>query len=172
MARTTQRARARAVMFPSRESGCYFWVPDAHYGSWKQLPMVECKAHTYIKGSASRTRLEQYFTNVTDADIKKCQYAFPLYDGVSVVGFKCRVGGKILEGLVKEREEAKQEFNDAVAKGESAGLMEQDLSASDCFKTSLGNVPKASTAVVTIEYIAELKHDTETDSLKFEMPTG
>lgn len=137
-----------------------------------QLPMVECKAHTVIKGSATRTRLKQYFINVNDSDIEKCQYAFPLYDGVSVVGFKCKVGAKLLQGLVKEREQAKQEFNDAVAKGESAGLMEQDLSASDVFSTSLGNVPKGITAIVTIDYIGELKHDAEIDALKFEMPTG
>ena len=157
---------------PSWSAGCYFWAPVDSYGAWRQLPMIECKAHTIIKGSSTRTRLTQYFTNVNDSDIQKCQYAFPLYDGVSVVGFRCQIGGKILEGIVKEREEAKQEFDEAVVKGESAGLMEQNLQAADVFSTSLGNLPKGSTAVVVVEYVGELGHDLETDALRFEMPTG
>lgn len=100
------------------------------------------------------------------------KYVFPLYDGVSVVGFECTIGSRVIKGVVKEREEAKQEYNAAVASGKIAGLLEQSLEASDVFSTSLGNIPsRAKSVKVEITYLGELKHDAQVDGLRFTIPT-
>ena len=116
--------------------------------------------------------LKQTFTNPSsEEDIKECIYTFPLYDGVSVVSFTCRIGTKILRGLVKEKVKAKKIFDEAVAKGETAGLLEQAPEASDVFSTKLGNIPAGESVVVEITYIGELKHH-ETDGIRFTIPTS
>jgi Vault protein inter-alpha-trypsin domain/von Willebrand factor type A domain len=135
------------------------------------LPLLDSEAHSTILATTSRTVLKQKFTNPSDYTLKECIYIFPLYDGVSVVSFTCRVGSKILRGLVKERAKAKAIFDKAVAKGETAGLLEQALEVSDVFCTKLGNIPAGESVMVEITYIGELKHH-ETDGIRFTIPTS
>lgn len=154
--------------------GCYYYLvaptPYQHQ-SKSYLPLFNSEAHTTILSTTSTTILKQTFTNPSSTDdIKECTYTFPLYDGVSVVGFTCRIGEKILTGLVKEKVKAKKIFDDAVAKGETAGLLEQAPESSDVFSTKLGNIPKGQSVIVEITYIGELKHH-ETEGIRFTIPT-
>ncbi|KAL7916558.1 VIT domain-containing protein [Trichoderma velutinum] len=137
----------------------------------KFLPIVSLDVHASIVASTSRTVLTQTF-DTTGTSLKNVKYVFPLYDGVSVVGFECTIGSRVIKGVVKEREEAKQEYKDAVASGKIAGLLEQSLEASDVFSTSLGNIPsRAKSVKVEITYLGELKHDAQVDGLRFTIPT-
>lgn len=137
----------------------------------KFLPIVSLDVHTSIIASTSRTVLTQTFVT-TGTSLKNVKYVFPLYDGVSVVGFQCAIGSRVIKGVVKEREEAKQEYQAAVASGKIAGLLEQSLEASDVFSTSLGNIPsRAKSVKVEITYLGELKHDAQVDGLRFTIPT-
>ena len=136
------------------------------------LPLIESEAHTTIQSTTSRTVLKQTFTNPSDKDaIKECIYTFPLYDGVSVVSFTCRIGKKVLTGLVKEKVKAKAIFDEAVAKGETVGLLEQAPDSSDVFSTKLGNIPAGESVIVEVTYIGELKHH-ETEGIRFTIPTS
>ena len=135
------------------------------------LPLLDSEAHSTILATTSRTVLKQKFTNPSEDTLKECIYTFPLYDGVSVVSFTCRIGSRILRGLVKEKVIAKAIFDKAVAKGETAGLLEQAAEASDVFSTKLGNIPASESVIVEITYIGELKHH-ETDGIHFTIPTS
>lgn len=120
--------------------GCYYFPTetdiarsDKHY-----LPLVDSQVHSTILSTTSRTFLTQTFTNPSATKaIKECVYVFPLYDGVSVVSFKCFIGDKVLTGLVKAKEQANKIFDQAVAKGETAGLLVQAPESSDIFSTKL-----------------------------------
>ncbi|TVY80474.1 von Willebrand factor A domain-containing protein 5A [Lachnellula suecica] len=150
--------------------GCYYTTDFAYQKQY--LPLLDSEAHTTIRSTTSRTVLKQTFTNPsTQHAIKECIYTFPLYDGVSVVSFTCRVGQKVLRGLVKEKVKAKEIFDEAVAKGETAGLLEQAPESSDVFSTKLGNIPAGESVIVEITYIGELKHH-ETDGIRFTIPTS
>ncbi|KAF9173487.1 hypothetical protein BGX21_003797 [Mortierella sp. AD011] len=136
------------------------------------LPLVDIEAHTTILETTSRTKLTQTYFNPSEVyNIPELQYTFPLYDGVSVVGFICRIGDRRIVGQVKEKEKAKKVFKDAVARGEKAALLEQLPEASDVFTTTVGNVPAGATVVVEITYMGELKHDAEVDGIRFTIPT-
>ncbi|TFA99044.1 von Willebrand factor A domain-containing protein 5A [Trichoderma ghanense] len=138
----------------------------------KFLPIVSLDVHTSILASSSRTVLKQTFAT-TGRLLKNVRYAFPLYDGSSVVGFQCTVGSRIIKGVVKERNEAKQAYDAALAQGKAAGLLEQSLEASDVFVTSLGNIPPGCQSVdVEVTYLGELKHDAQVDGLRFTIPNS
>jgi hypothetical protein len=135
------------------------------------LPQVELQAHTSILSTTSRTTLAQTFVNPSKTKgIKKVTYTFPLYDGVSVVGFTCHVGGRVIIGEVKEKEKARAVFTEAVARGETAALLEQLPDASDVFTTAIGNIPAGAEVVIHITYLGELKHDMEVDGIRFTIP--
>ena len=151
--------------------GCYFVPTNEAYKTRKYFPQVDLKAHTTVISIASRTVLSQTFVNPSsNIDVEECKYIFPLYDGVSVVEFICQVGSRVIKGIVKEKGKAKQEYNAAVERGETAGLLEQGPT-SDVFMTSLGNVPAGEQLSVTITYIGELKHDIGANGIRFTIPT-
>lgn len=154
--------------------GCYY-VPTLFGPSSppikRYLPQVDLSVHTTILSTTSRTQLTQTYINPSSTEpVKECVYEFPLYDGVSVVGFTCRIGSRVIKGVVKEKENARQVYTEAVERGETAGLLEQ-LKTSDVFQTRIGNIPAGQKVVVDISYVGELKHDAETDGIRFTIPT-
>ena len=151
--------------------GCYYTPSDDAFQTKKFLPQIDLKAHTTVLSTASRTVLSQTFANPSSITVvRECKYVFPLYDGVSVVGFTCQVGSRIIRGVVKKKAKAKEEYDAAVDRGETAGLLEQGAT-SDVFVTSLGNIPAGEKLFVTVTYIGELKHDVGADGIRFTIPT-
>ncbi|KAH7412309.1 von Willebrand factor type A domain-containing protein [Phaeosphaeria sp. MPI-PUGE-AT-0046c] len=152
--------------------GLYYNIPTNYFRTEKvYLPQVELQAHATILSTTSRTVLKQTFLNPsTNKAIREVRYTFPLYDGVSVVGFTCHVGDRTIVGEVKEKEKAKAVFKAAVANGQTAGLFEQLPEASDVFTTTVGNIPPGAKVVVEITYLGELKHDMEVDGIRFTIP--
>ena len=137
--------------------------------SW--LPQVSLSTESKIFDTSSRTTLTQTFVNPSKTDaIEQAKYNFPLYESCAIVAFRCYVEGRLIEGIVKEKNEAKTEYKAAVAQGKTAGLLEQFTP--DVFRTSLGNIPAGATIKVEVEYIMELKHDAEVDGLRFTIPTS
>ena len=72
---------------------------------------------------------------------------------------------------MNEKKKAKEVYDDAVAKGETAGLLARGPT-SDVFSTTLGNIPAGETIVVQITYIGELKYDVGSQCTKFTIPTS
>jgi hypothetical protein len=153
--------------------GCWYIVPSHYTYSVERryLPQVDLSSHTTILATTSRTVLTQKFINSADKAIDEVQYTFPLYDGVSVVGFKCTVASRTIVGVVKEKQQARTEYKEAIDRGETAGLLEQLPEAADVFTTRIGNVPARESITVEIVYLGELKHDAETDGARFTIPT-
>ncbi|OIW30703.1 hypothetical protein CONLIGDRAFT_613917 [Coniochaeta ligniaria NRRL 30616] len=157
--------------------GCYYIVASQQPYQLpvrKYLPQVDLSVHTTIVASTSRTTLTQNFVNpLSDKAIPELRYTFPLYDGVSVVGFTCTINkDRVIRGVVKERNEARQTYDEAVARGETAGLLEQLPDASDVFSTTISNIPSGAEISVDITYLGELKHDAEVDGIRFTIPTS
>lgn len=155
--------------------GCYYFIPSEKHvavAAKHYLPQVKNQSRTTIVSTASRTTLIQTFSNPSSSNIEECFYTFPLYEGVSVVSFTCRVGSYVLHGVVKEKSKAKESYDKAVAQGETAGLLEQLPEASDVFSTKLGNIPAGEKVHVDITYVGELKYDAEANGIRFTIPTA
>ncbi|PQE25051.1 hypothetical protein CJF31_00005892 [Rutstroemia sp. NJR-2017a BVV2] len=133
--------------------GAFYLAGDQ---SRQHLPLLSTSIHTTINATAAHTSLTQVFRNDSPDNITNCTYQFPLYDGVSVSKFTCYIGDEVLKGVVRAKEEAKAIFDEAVKKGETAGLFEQHEKASDVFRTSLGNIPAGEKVIVEIVHVGEL----------------
>ena len=135
------------------------------------LPRVSLTSQTTILSTTFRTVLTQEYVNDLSSSISECQYDFPLYDGVSVVGFWCQVGSRTVEGTVAEKVKARALYEEALGKGETAGLLAQGPTA-DVFSTKIGNIPAGETIKIVITYIGELKYDVGAESIRFTIPTN
>lgn len=137
----------------------------------RYLPLTSLSVHGTILSTVSQTHLTQIFFNPSPGPIS-ASYRFPLYDGVSVVGFTCTINNKrVIRGSVQEKQKAREIFNNTIARGETAGLLEQLPGASDVFTTTVGNVPAGAEIKVGIVVLGELKHDAEVDGVKYTLPT-
>lgn len=147
--------------------------PVSHLQARKYLPQVSLTAYGRILSTVSRTVLTQTFTNPSSsATVPELRYTFPLYDGVSVVDFTCTVNqDRVIRGVVKEKQRARQAYDSAVSRGQTAGLLEQLPSASDVFTATIGNVPGGATVRVEMTLLGELKHDAGIDGIRFTIPT-
>ena len=157
--------------------GFYYYLPGPSE-VWsppqrQYIPQVKIGAHATIFSSAARTTLSQTFVNPGESKaIDEVRYAFPLYDGVSIVVFTCTIGKRVIKGVVKERSLARQTYRRAVSRGESAALVEQLPEASDVFITTVGNVPAGAELHVELVYLGELKHDAEVGGIRYTIPTS
>ncbi|KAI8313085.1 von Willebrand factor A domain-containing protein 5A [Colletotrichum sp. SAR11_59] len=157
--------------------GLYYLDPTSpyHYGYRRNyLPSVSQSVHARVVASTARTTLTQTFVNPSKTEvIPELRYTFPLYDGVSVVGFTCTINNtRVIRGVVQEKNTARKTYDAAVAKGETAGLFEQLPEASDVFTTTIGNAPAGAELKVEIAYLGELKHDAEVDGIRLTIPTS
>jgi hypothetical protein len=134
------------------------------------LPQLRLEVYTTIVSTTSRTVLKQTFKNGS-ANIKEAVYSFPIYDGVSIVSFNCRIGDRVLKGVVKEKEEARAIYNEAVEKGQKASLLVQLPQAADVFQSRIGRVDADQDIEIEIVYLGELKHDAEVDGIRWTLPS-
>ncbi|CAJ0876773.1 12753_t:CDS:10 [Entrophospora sp. SA101] len=97
-------------------------------------------------------------------------YKFPIYEAAAVCDFEAEIDGKYkIKGIVKEAKQAASDYKEAVEKGHSAYLLEEQLS--DVFQCSIGNLKSNQTVVIKITYVTELKHDSENEKIRFVLPT-
>ncbi|PYI13881.1 hypothetical protein BO99DRAFT_346355, partial [Aspergillus violaceofuscus CBS 115571] len=149
-------------------SGCYYFQRDAC--AWQYIPQVALKAHAVLRATSSRTTLTQIFKNPGPRQLHEVSYRFPLYDGVSVVGFRCKVGDRALRSEVKTKGQASKDYQISVSRGASAGVLDQSGQNSDIFLLRLGNVPPRETITVSITFVGELKTDGQTEGIRYILP--
>uniref|UniRef100_A0A8C1M0X4 Poly [ADP-ribose] polymerase n=1 Tax=Cyprinus carpio TaxID=7962 RepID=A0A8C1M0X4_CYPCA len=95
----------------------------------------------------------QTYTNQSAVPIE-AKYVFPLEETAAVCGFEAFINGKHVIGKVKEKEQARKEYKQAIEKGHGAYLMDQD--APDVFTISVGNLPPGATVLIKVTFITEL----------------
>ncbi|KAF2184898.1 VIT-domain-containing protein [Zopfia rhizophila CBS 207.26] len=135
------------------------------------LPLLDVDVTVDVRSTIAKTTVSQTFTNPSPFVIKEANYIFPLYDGSAVTSFRCFIGDdKVLEGVVKPKETAKKEFNEAVAGQKVAALLEEHTP--EVFETHLGNIPAKTPVKVEIIYVNELKTDIGGEGVVLTIPTS
>ncbi|XP_006879680.1 PREDICTED: poly [ADP-ribose] polymerase 4-like [Elephantulus edwardii] len=122
-----------------------------HGGNVVPLEAVEIKGR--IIDTVAQVIIFQTYTNQSSVPIE-AKYVFPLDDKAAVCGFEAFINGKHIVGEVKEREEADQEYREAISQGHGAYLISQDTP--DVFTVSVGNLPPKAQVLIKITYITEL----------------
>jgi len=111
------------------------------------LPLVEVSAKTTIDGLVATTVYTQRFTNPT-TDHLEASYIFPLPSRAGVTGFFATLGGRRIEGLLKERGEARANYAQAMAESKRAAIIESERS--DVFTAKVGNIAPGEGAVIEL----------------------
>ena len=106
-----------------------------------------------VAGSASRTIVSQRFIN-TGQTWAEGVYVFPIGKDAAVDTLKLRIGERFIEGIIKEKLEAKIIYEEAKAEGKKASLIEQQKP--NLFTNKIANIGPGEVVVVQIEFQSKL----------------
>ena len=124
------------------QRGAQILTPDG-----RSLPLVSAKLRVEAGGGLARVVLDQTFENPYE-DTLRVTYKMPLPVDGAVSGYAFRIGARTITGKVDRKEAARARFEEAIASGRTAALLEQDKA--DIFTQEIGNVPPHSTIVAEI----------------------
>ncbi|KAK2850221.1 hypothetical protein Q7C36_009004 [Tachysurus vachellii] len=117
------------------------------------LPLQAVHVRCKLMDLLSQVVIFQTYKNDSNVPIE-AKYVFPLEETAAVCGFEAFINGKHVIGKMKEKEQARKEYKQAIEKGHGAYLMDQD--APDVFTISVGNLPPGSTVLIKVTFITEL----------------
>ena len=138
-------------------------------GRYIKAPMVSTDVKMDIAGPVIRTTLSQTFSNTSDEWVEGI-YVFPLPENAAVDHLRIVVGGRLIEGQIKEKKQAKKIYETAKAQGKKASLVEQ--LRPNMFTASIANIGPHERVAIQIEYQdkSQIKHGVA--SLSFPMTVG
>lgn len=126
--------------------------PEASFGCLEtgrgHLPLEAMDVDGEISGLLARVRLEQTFVNVF-RDSLEATYIFPLPARHGVTRFRMRIGERVVDGVLRERGEARREYEQALRDGHRAAIAEEDRP--EIFTMRVGNIPAGERVSVELE---------------------
>ncbi|MBL8142053.1 MAG: hypothetical protein JNM38_13135, partial [Acidobacteria bacterium] len=149
LAAPAQAPGATAATSPRRP------VMLARAGDAPSAPIVleSARYEVTVAGVGARTRATLTFRN--DADrVLEGEFVYPLPTEAVISGFALDVGGRMVDGVIVEAQQARIAFDTEVRKGIDPGLVE--WVRGNTFRTRVWPLPARGRRTVTIEYISEL----------------
>jgi Ca-activated chloride channel family protein len=120
----------------------------------------------HISGLVARVSVRQEFHNQGD-EWTEGVYVFPLPDEAAVDRMRLHIGERFIEGEIREKEQARKDYEQARSEGRKASLVEQERP--NLFTTSVANIAPGERVVVEIEYLEDLRYDGGTFTIRFPM---
>jgi len=111
------------------------------------LPLRDTKLSARARAGIAHVVLEQRFVNDRDEPLL-VHYELPLPADGAVSGFAFRMDGRRIVGEVDTKHRARERFEEAIVRGQSAAIVEQNRS--NQFHQEVGNVPPGAEIVCEI----------------------
>jgi len=124
-------------------------------GRYIPSPTVSTDVEIKVTGMIARTTVTQEFKNKTEKWLEGI-YVFPLPEDAAVDHLKMFVGERVIEGKIKQREEARKIYNKAKREGKKASLVEQHRP--NMFQNSIANIGPDEMIKVVIEYQQNIQY--------------
>jgi Ca-activated chloride channel family protein len=115
--------------------------PEAGLGavatSRGNLPLDAVDIRAAIAGTSASVELTQGFRNPFDVPLE-ATYIFPLPDRAAVTAMRMECAGHVVEATLKERSQAREDYDKAITEGRRAAIAEEDRP--DVFTMRAGNI--------------------------------
>ncbi len=143
----------------------YFFIEGADPET-DHLPLKGTEVVTDINGTIAETYVTQIYANEGEHPLN-ASYVFPASIKVSVHGMEMQIGDQRVTAVIREKEEAVQEYEEAKSEGKSASLLEEKRS--NVFTMDVANIMPGDQIRIQLHY-TELLGTTEGVS-QFVFPT-
>ncbi|MCH5248836.1 MAG: VWA domain-containing protein [Lachnospiraceae bacterium] len=143
----------------------YFYVESEEVGV-DSFPLKKTEVTTNIAGIIADTYVVQSYSNEGTKPIN-ASYVFPASTKVTIHGMKMQIGNQVVTAVIKEKEEAKEEFEAAKSEGKSASMLSEERA--NVFTMDVANIMPGDDVRIELHY-TELITPTE-GSYQFVFPT-
>ncbi|QKG22863.1 VIT domain-containing protein [Actinomadura verrucosospora] len=120
------------------------------------LPLDSVDVRASITGLAAGVEVVQGFRNPFDVPLE-ATYIFPLPDRAAVTALRMEADDRVVEGTLKERGQARQDYSAAIAAGQRAALAEEDRP--DVFTMQVGNILPGERVTISLALTQPLPHE-------------
>ncbi|HEX8864439.1 MAG TPA: VIT domain-containing protein, partial [Lentzea sp.] len=128
------------------------------------LPLERLDVRAAITGLVGRVVLTTGFVNTFDTALE-ATYVFPLPDRAAVTGMKMTAGDRTVEAELQERAQARQIYDDAIAAGRQASIVEEERP--DVFTMRVGNIPAGERVTVELTLVGPLVFEDGAATFRF-----
>lgn len=142
---TPARAAPNAV---DKSLSPYFFVEGASPGV-EALPLEATRADVKVAGVIADVAVTQTYRNDGEVPIN-ARYVFPASTRAAVYGMKMTIGNRVIVAKIKERAQARREYEEAKAAGKSASLLEEDRP--NVFSMNVANILPGDRIEVELRY--------------------
>lgn len=118
-------------------------------GGWQPGLALDTEVRMQIRGLMAEVVVVQRYQNAS-ADFQEGRYLLPLPSDAAVGSLRIRIGERLIEGEVQEKQQAQQTYQQAVASGQQAALVEQNRP--NLFRTAVANIAPGQPVTVEIGY--------------------
>lgn len=148
------------------DDGEFWGVEFSGNGGTQQSVALNTEIAAEVSGLVARIEVTQVFRN-DGPNWTEATYRYPLPAGAAVDRMRVEVGQRVLEGEIREKTEARRQYQQAAAGGKVASLVEQDRA--NVFKTRLANIPAGEEIRVSIGFLAHIDFSRGIYSLQIPM---
>jgi Ca-activated chloride channel family protein len=113
------------------------------------LPLKDTRVEISVSGVIADVKVRQIYRNEGAQPIN-ASYVFPASTRAAVYAMRMQLGNEIIVAKIKEREQAKQDFEKAKEEGKSASLLEQERP--NVFSMSLANIMPQEQVEIELHY--------------------
>jgi Ca-activated chloride channel family protein len=136
------------------------------------LPPLEARTQTVavdISNQVARVHTEQVFVNNTSGDLE-CVYYLPLHESATISRFSYWVKGEEIVGKVREKEEARQIYDQLVGHRRDPALLEH--AGRNLFRANIFPVSPTEKMRVVVEYSQVCDYENGVVSFRFPLTAG
>ncbi|KAI9999603.1 hypothetical protein NQD34_018361 [Periophthalmus magnuspinnatus] len=132
------------------------------------LPLQSVDVQVEVKDHVATVVSTLLYKNQEEKPIEAV-FVFPMPSEAAVCHFSAKVGETLIVAEVKEKKQAREEYDDALSSGQQAFLLEESDQSPDIFSMSVGSLSPGESASIRLEYVTEL--DVQADeALRFSLP--
>ena len=148
-----------------------FVDPDLNQERQLLVPLQDVTIKGILEAGHATLDVQLSYSNIGDDNPIECTFEFPIEKNTVVSKLIAQIDDKVIEAKIKAKEEAKQQYDDALASGNTAVYAERDQNKKEeSITLLLGNLLPGQVARIDIQMIKPLT--IEGGAFEFAMPTS
>ena len=135
----------------------------------EHLPLKHTDVKAWVRGFVAEVEVTQTYRNTHEEPIEAV-YIFPLPENSAVNHMQMVIGKREIVAEIKKRDEARQIYEEARSRGNTAALLEQERP--NIFTQSVANIAPGEDIDVVVRYVQDLTYDMGQYEFVFPMVVG
>lgn len=132
----------------------------------EQMALQSVSAKGKVNGLLLEMTIRQHYKNTTNKALETT-YTFPMGWGATFMDLSVEIGGKRLSGVVTEKKEAEDRYEQAISEGDAPIMLEKN--SDGLYTVNLGNLKPNEEAVIEYSYSQLLRY--EEGHVRISLPT-